>query len=49
MTNDKRILGILGGSGFYEMDGVKGAERIEIDTPWGGAVGRAGERRDERR
>jgi len=35
MTNDKRVLGILGGSGFYQMDAVEGAERIEIKTPWG--------------
>ena len=35
MTNDKRVLGILGGSGFYQMDGVEGAEAVEFETPWG--------------
>ncbi len=35
MTNNKRVLGIIGGSGFYQMDAVEGAARIEIKTPWG--------------
>lgn len=35
MTDNKRILGIIGGSGVYQMDAVEGAARVEIDTPWG--------------
>ncbi len=35
MTNDKRVLGIIGGSGVYQMDAVEGATRVEIETPWG--------------
>ncbi|HWT12598.1 MAG TPA: S-methyl-5'-thioadenosine phosphorylase [Allosphingosinicella sp.] len=28
-------IGILGGSGLYEMDSLEGAEWIAVDTPWG--------------
>ncbi len=31
----KRILGIIGGSGVYQMDALDGAERLSVDTPWG--------------
>ena len=31
-----RVLGIIGGSGLYAIDGFQeGAERLEIETPWG--------------
>ncbi len=29
------VLGILGGSGLYDIDGLDNPEWIEIDTPWG--------------
>ncbi|MEO1013563.1 MAG: S-methyl-5'-thioadenosine phosphorylase [Pseudomonadota bacterium] len=37
MTTERsaRVLGFVGGSGLYAVDGVEGAERREIDTPWG--------------
>jgi 5'-methylthioadenosine phosphorylase len=28
-------IGILGGSGLYEIDGIEEAQRLAIDTPWG--------------
>src|SRR5229473_5460785 len=31
----KRVLGIIGGSGFYQMDGLERPEPIELDTPFG--------------
>jgi 5'-methylthioadenosine phosphorylase len=31
----KRVLGIIGGSGFYQMDGLDRPEPIELDTPFG--------------
>jgi len=35
MSDDTWTLGILGGSGLYDIEGLKNAEWIEIDTPWG--------------
>ncbi|WP_375206054.1 S-methyl-5'-thioadenosine phosphorylase [Hyphococcus sp.] len=35
MTEQKRVLGFIGGSGVYSMDALEGPERLEIDTPWG--------------
>jgi 5'-methylthioadenosine phosphorylase len=32
---DKAKIGIIGGSGLYEIDGAKTIEEISIDTPWG--------------
>ena len=29
------VIGVIGGSGLYEMDGLEGAEEISLDTPWG--------------
>src|ERR1051326_272989 len=34
MANDIRI-GIIGGSGLYQMDGLTGTEEVEVDTPFG--------------
>src|SRR5215813_13940986 len=34
MANDIRI-GIIGGSGLYQMDGLRQIEEVEIDTPFG--------------
>jgi 5'-methylthioadenosine phosphorylase len=28
-------LGIIGGSGLYEIDGLEGVRRLKVDTPWG--------------
>lgn len=33
--SDEWILGILGGSGLYDIDGLDNPQWIEIDTPWG--------------
>ncbi len=35
MTAQKRVLGVLGGSGVYSMDALEDAQRLEIETPWG--------------
>ena len=29
------MIGVIGGSGLYEIDGLEGAEWREVDTPWG--------------
>jgi 5'-methylthioadenosine phosphorylase len=31
----KKVLGVIGGSGFYRMEGLEGVEQVEIDTPFG--------------
>lgn len=31
----KWTLGVIGGSGLYEMDGLEDAEAISVETPWG--------------
>ena len=28
-------IGVIGGSGFYEFDGLEAVERVEVDTPYG--------------
>ncbi len=35
MTNQQPLLGIIGGSGLYRMDGLVDAQGVEIDTPFG--------------
>ncbi len=35
MTAQKRILGVIGGSGVYKMDALENIERVEIESPWG--------------
>lgn len=35
MADSTWTLGILGGSGLYDIEGLQNAEWIEIDTPWG--------------
>jgi 5'-methylthioadenosine phosphorylase len=30
-----KVLGIIGGSGFYRMPGLEGVEQIDLDTPFG--------------
>jgi 5'-methylthioadenosine phosphorylase len=29
------MIGVIGGSGIYEIDGLDGAEWVSVDTPWG--------------
>ncbi len=31
----ERVIGVIGGSGLYEIDGLEGAEWVTVDTPWG--------------
>src|SRR3972149_8058832 len=31
----KPVLGVIGGSGLYSMDGLSRVERLELDTPFG--------------
>jgi 5'-methylthioadenosine phosphorylase len=31
----QRVLGVIGGSGFYQMPGLRGAEELVVDTPFG--------------
>lgn len=35
MTNASAVMAVIGGSGFYEIDGLSNIERIRIDTPFG--------------
>lgn len=45
-----RTIGVIGGSGLYELDGLTDLERVTLDTPWGAPsddylVGRLGDAR----
>lgn len=31
----QRMIGIIGGSGVYEIEGLEGASRVAVKTPWG--------------
>ena len=31
----KWVIGVIGGSGLYEIDGLEDAETVQIETPWG--------------
>ena len=42
-------IGIIGGSGLYELDELEDAQWIAVDTPWGAAVRRIADRPDRRR
>lgn len=35
MDNSKRIIGVIGGSGLYQLNGLKNMTTIEVDTPFG--------------
>lgn len=35
MTDQKRVLGFIGGSGVYRAEALENAEKLEINTPWG--------------
>ncbi len=33
--SEKTVLGIIGGSGLYQMEGIEDAKWTEVDSPWG--------------
>ncbi|MBI4510606.1 MAG: S-methyl-5'-thioadenosine phosphorylase [Deltaproteobacteria bacterium] len=33
--SDERVLGVIGGSGLYELEGMTSVERVRVDTPFG--------------
>ena len=35
MNEGTTIVGVIGGSGIYEIDGLEGAEWISVESPWG--------------
>ena len=35
MDNPQTVIGVIGGSGLYEIDGLQGAEWVSVDSPWG--------------
>jgi 5'-methylthioadenosine phosphorylase len=35
MTEDKPAIGIIGGSGLYQMEGVENAKELRVETPFG--------------
>lgn len=35
MQTDTPAIGIIGGSGLYDLEGLTGREEIRVDTPWG--------------
>ena len=35
MTTSETMIGVIGGSGIYEIDGLEGAEWITVQSPWG--------------
>jgi 5'-methylthioadenosine phosphorylase len=35
----ERMIGIIGGSGLYAVDGLEGASSVEVETPWGASSG----------
>ncbi len=34
-TTQRATIGVIGGSGLYEMDGMTGVESVDVDTPFG--------------
>ena len=34
-TTQKAKIAVIGGSGLYDMDGMTGAETVDVDTPFG--------------
>ncbi|MBT8423856.1 MAG: S-methyl-5'-thioadenosine phosphorylase [Silicimonas sp.] len=32
---EKTMIGVIGGSGIYEIDGLEGAKWVSVDSPWG--------------
>ena len=35
MSTSTTMIGVIGGSGIYEIDGLEGAEWVDVETPWG--------------
>lgn len=35
MNEKDQVLGVIGGSGLYEMEGLEGVEMVKLDTPFG--------------
>ena len=35
--SNQTMIGVIGGSGVYEIDGLEGAEWIDVESPWGAA------------
>jgi len=35
VANPRATIGVIGGSGLYQMDGLSNVERVELDTPFG--------------
>jgi len=35
MIMSKWVIGVIGGSGLYEIEGLQAAEQIHVETPWG--------------
>ena len=31
----ERVVGVIGGSGLYEMEGLKGVKEVKVKTPFG--------------
>ena len=34
-TRTQTMIGVIGGSGVYQIDGLEGASRVRVPTPWG--------------
>jgi 5'-methylthioadenosine phosphorylase len=39
MSAEKRVVGVIGGSGVYALDAIEGAQKIMRETPWGSPSG----------
>ncbi len=39
MTKERRVLGVIGGSGVYSMDALENPEMAHVETPWGAPSG----------
>ncbi|MBM4321784.1 MAG: S-methyl-5'-thioadenosine phosphorylase, partial [Deltaproteobacteria bacterium] len=35
MAGSRPVIGVIGGSGLYEIDGLTGVEEVWVDTPFG--------------
>ncbi|HHB80753.1 MAG TPA: S-methyl-5'-thioadenosine phosphorylase [Aliiroseovarius sp.] len=35
MSDSETMIGVIGGSGLYEIDGLQGAQWVEVESPWG--------------
>ncbi|MEM6413144.1 MAG: S-methyl-5'-thioadenosine phosphorylase [Pseudomonadota bacterium] len=39
MTTEKRVIGVIGGSGLYDLDNLESASVLDFSTPWGAPSG----------